>query len=141
MTSHSEGPPTSTFECLEADAKTEQSWKGTVSFGAIKLDPTAYATLFISFSVIFQCFTFISVAAVGDHGGNRKFLFVIFSTLGAITTICRSKSSLATENLLENTDGGTPTPAVFFRGGSLLPSIYADARYIDAVVVSKAALS
>lgn len=82
------GPPTSTFECLEADAKTEQSWKGTVSFGAIKLDPTAYATLFISFSVIFQCFTFISVAAVGDHGGNRKFLFVIFSTLGAITTIC-----------------------------------------------------
>ena len=36
----------------------------------------------------------------------------------------RSKSPVATENLLENTDGG----------GSLLPSIYADARYIDAHV-------
>ena len=35
----------------------------------------------------------------------------------------------ATENLLES------TPSVFSRGGSLLPSIYADARYIDAVIV------
>ena len=33
---------------------------------------------------------------------------------------------------------GTPagTPAVFSRGGSLLPSIYADARCIDAVIVT-----
>ena len=43
------------------------------------------------------------------------------------------KSPLATENLLENTDG---VPSVFFRDGSLLPSIYADGRYIDAVIVS-----
>ena len=28
---------------------------------------------------------------------------------------------------------------MFSRGGTLLPSIYADARYIDAVIVSKAA--
>ena len=35
---------------------------------------------------------------------------------------------LATDNLLENTDGGTPTPSLFSRGGSLLPFIYADAR-------------
>ena len=34
--------------------------------------------------------------------------------------------------------GGTPTPSVFSQGCSLLPSVYADARYIDAVVVSKA---
>ena len=46
---------------------------------------------------------------------------------------------LATENLLENTDGGRSTPSVFSRGGSLLPSSYADARNIDAVDVSQAA--
>ena len=54
---------------------------------------------------------------------------------------------LATENLLENTDGvprpptpvGRSTPSVFSRSGStLLPSLYADARYIDDVIVSKA---
>ena len=43
---------------------------------------------------------------------------------------------LATDNLLENADGGTPS--VFSRGGTLLPSVYADARYVDAVIVSKA---
>ena len=31
--------------------------------------------------------------------------------------------------------GGLGTPSVFSRGGSLLPSIYADARYIDAAIV------
>ena len=42
--------------------------------------------------------------------------------------------------MLENTDGilQSPPPSLFSRGGSLLPSIYADARYIDAVDVSKA---
>ena len=43
--------------------------------------------------------------------------------------------------LLENTDGRVlrpPPPSVFSRGGSLLPFIYADARCIDAVVVSQA---
>ena len=45
---------------------------------------------------------------------------------------------LATENLLENTAGVPPHPLVFSRGGTLLPCIYADARYIDAVVASKA---
>ena len=33
-----------------------------------------------------------------------------------------------------------PPPSLFSWGGSLLPSLYADARYIDAVIVSKAAL-
>ena len=56
--------------------------------------------------------------------------------------------SVATETLLETTDGvlrpptevgGSEHPFILFsRGGSLLPSIYADARYIDAVVLSKA---
>ena len=31
------------------------------------------------------------------------------------------------------------TPSALPRGGALLPSLYADTRYIDAVVVSKAA--
>ena len=34
--------------------------------------------------------------------------------------------------------GCSDPPSVFSRGGSLLPSSYADARYIDAVIVSKA---
>ena len=33
---------------------------------------------------------------------------------------------------------GRSTPSVFSRGGTLLPSIYADVRYIDAVVLSQA---
>ena len=41
---------------------------------------------------------------------------------------------LATENLLENTGGGRSTPISVSRGGSLQPSIYADARYIDDVL-------
>ena len=54
---------------------------------------------------------------------------------------------LATENLLENTDGASPLtprvkggrsiPSVFSRDGTLLPSSYADARCVDGVVVSK----
>eukprot|EP00729_Bicosta_minor_P011709 gene11709-12209_t len=36
------GPPTTTYECLEADAKTEYSLL-TVEFGSIDLDPTAFA--------------------------------------------------------------------------------------------------
>ena len=51
---------------------------------------------------------------------------------------------LATDNLLENTDGvlrPPPRSAVFSRGGTLLPSSYADARYIDAVIVSQALAS
>ena len=55
----------------------------------------------------------------------------------------RSKPPLATENLPENTDGGRSTPASFSRvGGSLLPSVHADSRYIDAdiYIVSKGQL-
>ena len=36
---------------------------------------------------------------------------------------------------------GTPTPSVFSRDGSLLPSIYAAARYIDAVIVFSKAIT
>ena len=54
-----------------------------------------------------------------------------------------SKSILGlTENLLENTDGVLRrggegvrgTPSVFSRDGTLLPSNYADVRYIDDVI-------
>ena len=51
----------------------------------------------------------------------------------------RSKSSLATENLLESTLMGCSDPPLsVLSGRQVLPSIYADARYIDAVLVSKA---
>ena len=40
-----------------------------------------------------------------------------------------------TETLLGNTDGSLGwVPSVFSRGGSLLPSLYADGRYIDDVI-------
>ena len=53
---------------------------------------------------------------------------------------------VATDNVLENIDGvpppfGSEHPIGFSRGGSLLPSSYADTRYIAAgydVIVSKA---
>ena len=40
----------------------------------------------------------------------------------------RNQFMVFTENLLENTDGGRSTLPVFSRGGTLLPSIYADMR-------------
>ena len=52
-----------------------------------------------------------------------------------------SKPPLATEKLLESTDGVLRPSSVFSQGGSLLPSIYADARCIDAVIVSQAKIS
>ena len=45
---------------------------------------------------------------------------------------------MASRNPLSNRKSTRVPPSVFPRGGSLLPSIYADARYIDAVIVSKA---
>ena len=55
-------------------------------------------------------------------------------SIGVVSKTGRSKSPpLATEALLENTDGGRSTPSLFSRGGTLLPSMYANARYIDAV--------
>ena len=36
---------------------------------------------------------------------------------------------------------GRSTPSLLSRGGTLLPSVYADARCIDAVIVSQATLS
>ena len=45
--------------------------------------------------------------------------------------------TLATETLLENADG-VIRPHRCSRGGTLLPSLYADARYVDAVIVSQA---
>ena len=50
---------------------------------------------------------------------------------------------LATDNLLENTDGGAPTTTPHhcsLGAAPCIPSIYADARYNDAVLVSKAGL-
>ena len=50
-----------------------------------------------------------------------------------------SKSLFATENLLENTDGvGAPRRRVSLGSGSLAPSVYADGRPPDDVIVSKA---
>ena len=74
--------------------------------------------------------------------GNTSFIQYNTETGG------RSNPPLTPEKLLENTDlkseypiilGGLEHPiSVLSRGGSLPPSIYADARYIDAVVVSQA---
>lgn len=54
----------------------------------------------------------------------------------------RSNSRLATDGLLINTDGvlrpPSPPPISVSRGGTLLPSMYADACYIDAIIVLKA---
>ena len=50
----------------------------------------------------------------------------------------RPVEPLATENLLEKQWRGTPTHQRSLLSRSLLPSIYADARYIDAAIVPKA---
>ena len=69
----------------------------------------------------------------GDGDAAGKAMFSDFKLING----GQSKSPLATDNLLENTDGvlrpvwgGRSIPSVFSRGGTLLPSIYADACYI-----------
>ena len=63
----------------------------------------------------------------------------------ATLSVGRSTSPLATEYLLESTDGvlrpplprgggGRCAPSLFSRGGSMLPSIYADGRSPDNVI-------
>ena len=85
-----------------------------------------------------------------DIDGNPLIDLKLFPNMSAMTSLGRSKSSLATENLLENTNGVPHPPPPSGRGrvggggsehpiiGTLLPSIYADARYIGAVIVSQA---
>ena len=52
----------------------------------------------------------------------------------------KRKEKVFTERLLENTDGCTPTPPhqCSLGGSSLLPSVYADVRYIDDVIAIEA---
>ena len=52
---------------------------------------------------------------------------------------CEIPPPLATDNLLESTEGVLRPPSVFARGCSLLPCSHADACCVDAVIVSKAA--
>jgi MFS-type transporter involved in bile tolerance (Atg22 family) len=73
---------------LQADAATEM--KFTVGFLGSKMDPTAYASLFISFSVLFQAVAFLAIGAAGDYGENRKRFLIFFSVSGSITCILYS---------------------------------------------------
>ena len=80
------------------------------------------------------------VTQVGTrHPGNEDRGVIIEDLLKAVPGSSKSKQTnkppLATDNLLENIDGGRGwegggrgTPSVFSRGGTLLPSMYADVR-------------
>ena len=92
--------------------------------------------------------TWFPEAAFYDENGNLDY-YTVKGAEGYIGTLDgRLKSPLATESLIENKDGvlqpppprgGVGAPHQYsLGGGSLLPSICADARYIDAVIVLQA---
>ena len=88
------------------------------------------------------CNTLVASAATAGTGGIRSASPLVSprsqrgSTIGPSSLAGRNPLPLATENLLENTDGVLDQCSL--GGGTLLPSIYADACDVDAVVVSKA---
>uniref|UniRef100_A0A7S3D2A9 Autophagy-related protein n=1 Tax=Palpitomonas bilix TaxID=652834 RepID=A0A7S3D2A9_9EUKA len=61
--------------------------KLSVSFGVVEMEPVSSATTFISFSVIFQLFAFISFGAMADFGPWRKRMLVIWSLIGCFATM------------------------------------------------------
>ena len=71
-------------------------------------------------------------------GKTDEFVWMLNNIITGGKSYGRSKSPLATENLLENTDGvlrlSSPLHQCSLGGSSLLPSIYADVRYIDDVI-------
>eukprot|EP00039_Didymoeca_costata_P009133 m.120877 g.120877 ORF g.120877 m.120877 type:complete len:666 (+) comp14374_c2_seq1:79-2076(+) len=80
-----EGKPEVTTECL--DPTGYEQYDLFVTFLGTRMDPTEYATLFISFSVLGQAIAFISVGSLGDYGENRKLYLVICTILGSFTCI------------------------------------------------------
>ena len=56
-------------------------------FGSVAINPVAYASLFISFSVIFQAFSFVTFGAHADYGAYRLALLRIIAILGALSTM------------------------------------------------------
>lgn len=79
------GLPQKTSDCL--DVTGTELHRLSVPFGAIDLDPTAYATLFISLSVLIQVFVFISLGTLADYGPYRKKLLILTSIIGSVSTV------------------------------------------------------
>lgn len=57
-----------------------------VYFGVVPIRPSSYASIFLSFSVLFQAIVFFCFSAAGDYGNMRKSLLIFFATTGSITT-------------------------------------------------------
>ena len=58
-----------------------------VHIGSWAIDPTQYATLAVSLSVLFQFVAFVSFGALGDFGEQRKRVLVWSTVLGAVLCI------------------------------------------------------
>ena len=108
-----------------------------------------YLTAHGGVTIPLQRSTWVPEAAFYDENGNLDY-YAVKGAEGYIGTLDgRLKSPLATESLLENKNGALQPPPppegevgaphqYSLGGGTLLPSICADARYIDAVIVSQA---
>lgn len=64
------GLPQSALECRTADGA--EAFPIRVSFGWVQVDPTSYASSFISFSVLLQAIAFFSVGALADFGASLR---------------------------------------------------------------------
>ena len=61
------GLPSSPSECLDAGGVHEHALR----ISGTQLDPTSYASLAASMSVLLQVFVFTAIGAVADHGESR----------------------------------------------------------------------
>jgi MFS transporter, UMF1 family len=80
------GLPSSMLDCRSADGKDVVPLRATS--GPFSIDPTAYATLSISLSVLLQALAFLLLGAAADYGKERKRYLLRASWLGAAGCLC-----------------------------------------------------
>lgn len=75
------GLPATLLDCRDAAGAALVPLRARV--GSLSIDPTAFATLCITVSVVAQAFVFLFGTSLGDYGANRKTLLLGASVVGA----------------------------------------------------------
>ncbi|KAG0001916.1 Autophagy protein 22 [Entomortierella chlamydospora] len=58
-----------------------------ISFGRLEMDTASFVMYLTSLAVLLQALTVVSISAMADHGSYRKKQLIVFSAVGAISTM------------------------------------------------------
>ncbi|KAF9170014.1 Autophagy protein 22 [Mortierella sp. AD011] len=58
-----------------------------ISFGRVEMDTASFVMYLTSLAVLLQALTVVSISAMADHGSYRKKQLIVFSAVGAISTM------------------------------------------------------